>query len=165
MPLPEPWLRGPLDGVPLFLQPLFFSFRQVREDVAHFTEGLTEEQVWRIVGNTSIGFHLKHMAGSVDRLTTYLFEKPLSTTQLETLHREQTPDLPLQTLLQQLYTTLDLTEGRLLGLPPDQLFAPRTVGRQHLPTSVLGLLVHIAEHTQRHLGQVIASADAVRQQV
>jgi uncharacterized damage-inducible protein DinB len=161
---PEPWLRGPLDAVPAFAQPLFFSFQQVREDLARFTAGLTQEQIWQQVGGSSVGFHLKHMAGSVDRLATYLFDAQLSTEQLQRLKQEQTPDLPIEVLLEQVSAAFEHAERRILTLDPGQLFASRTVGRKQLPTTVIGLLTHIAEHTQRHLGQLIVIAKAIRQQ-
>src|SRR5690242_5498153 len=81
-PLPEPWLRGPLPGVHPLIMPVFFSFAQVREDLARHTAGLTREQIWQPVTGASLGFHLKHIAGSVDRLATYLIGRQLSDAQL-----------------------------------------------------------------------------------
>lgn len=164
MSQPEPWLRGPMDAVPAFAQPLFFSFQQVREDLVRFTSGLTQQQVWQAVGGSSVGFHLKHMAGSVERLTTYLFDAQLSVEQLENLRQEQTPDAPLEALLEQVFAAFEDAEKRVVTLDPGQLFATRTVGKKQLPSTVIGLLVHIAEHTQRHLGELIIIAKAVRQQ-
>ncbi len=164
MSQPEPWLRGPLDGLPAFLQPLFFSFRQVREDLTAFTDGLTDDQVWRTVAGATLGFHLKHMAGSVDRLVTYLLGGELSPVQMDALAREKTADVVLSPLLQGIFAELDRAEARLRALDPADLFAARSVGRKRLPTTVLGLLTHIAEHTQRHLGEIIVIAKVLKQQ-
>ena len=43
-----------------------------------------------------------------------------------------------------------------------ELTAPRGVGRAQLPSSVIGLLFHAAEHTQRHLGQMLVTARVQR---
>jgi uncharacterized damage-inducible protein DinB len=143
--------------------PLFFSFAQVREDLARFTSGLSEELVWKDVEGASLGFHLKHLSGSIERLTTYLFEGQLSPEQLQALAKEHVPDLKLPELLANVDNSTKNCEQRLLTLKQDSLFEPRYVGRRRLPTTVIGLLVHIAEHTQRHLGQAITIAKVVRQ--
>jgi uncharacterized damage-inducible protein DinB len=156
---PEPWLRGPIDGIHPLVAPLFFSFAQVREDLRKHTEGLTDEDVWQPAGpNASLGFQLRHIAGSVDRLATYLAGGELSKEQLEALRAESVPGASLTDLLAALDRTLSGVEGQLKALDPDSLYEPRYVGRKRMPTSVIGLLVHIAEHTQRHLGQAINTA-------
>jgi uncharacterized damage-inducible protein DinB len=143
--------------------PVFFSFAQVREDLAHHLEGLTEAQLWHRFGKVSIGFHLKHIAGSVDRLTTYLKRQQLSQEQLRALEEEHSPELPLPELLARVDASLANTESYLKTLDPKTLYEPRAVGRQALPTTVVGLIVHLAEHTQRHLGQAITLSGVVRQ--
>ena len=143
--------------------PVFFSFAQVREDLAKHTTGLSTEEVWCWVGKSSIGFHLKHLAGSVDRLTTYLTGAPLSPAQLEFLNREHDAGAQLSELLELVERTLSASEKILLRIEPASLFDARTVGRRALPTTVLGLIVHIAEHTQRHLGQIVTLSQIVRQ--
>ena len=143
--------------------PVFFSFAQVREDLAKHIATLTADEVWCWVGKNSIGFHLKHLAGSVDRLTTYLRGSPLSAAQLEFLQHEHDAGDRLPELLQLVERALRGAEEQLLRLDPATLFEGRTVGRRALPTTVLGLLVHLAEHTQRHLGQIITLSQIVRQ--
>jgi uncharacterized damage-inducible protein DinB len=156
---PEPWLRGPIEGVHPLVAPLFFSFAQVREDLAKHTEGLTPDEVWQPAGpNPSLGFQLRHIAGSVDRLATYLVSGDLSKEQLDALRAEAIPGEPLSNLLEAVDLALSRVEGQLKTLDPGSLYEPRYVGRKRLPTSVIGLLVHIAEHTQRHLGQAIQAA-------
>jgi hypothetical protein len=143
--------------------PVFFSFAQVREDLAQHTVGISNEQLWRVVtGKHSLGFHLKHIAGSVDRLTAYVVGNALSEVQLEFLRNENKPDASLAEVLSLVHQTLDAAEGRLIGLRPEALFDSRVVGRKSLPTLVFGLIVHVCEHTQRHLGQAIILAKLLR---
>ena len=160
--VPEPWLRGPLPGVHPLMQPILFSFAQVREDLAKHTAGLTSEQVWQKHGRASLGFHLKHLAGSVDRLTTYLTGHELSEMQLRALREENSGQEDAAALRKLVDDALSASEQRLRTLDPRQIYDPRTVGRKKLPTTVLGLLVHLAEHTQRHLGQAITLAKCLQ---
>jgi uncharacterized damage-inducible protein DinB len=165
-PLPEPWLRGSIPGVHPLVMPVLFSFMQVREDLQKHTAGLTREQVWRRFENApSLGFHLKHIAGSVDRLTSYLCGNPLSEEQLQFLKTEAREDTELDALLQEVDRSLQAAEAKLQALNPETLYDLRTVGRKQLPTTVIGLIVHLAEHTQRHLGQAITTATLARQAV
>ncbi|MCB1020586.1 MAG: DinB family protein [Bryobacterales bacterium] len=163
-PQPEPWLRGPLPGLDPLLQPVFHSFEQVREDLAHHTHGLTAEQVWAPHGPlSSIGFQLRHIAGSVDRLTSYLVGDQLSAEQIAALKQEgDNTGASLEELLAEVDAALAASEARMRTLDTADLYAARHIGRKQLPSTVLGLLVHLAEHTQRHLGQVITTAKLVR---
>jgi uncharacterized damage-inducible protein DinB len=162
--LPEPWLRGPIEGIHPLVMPLFFTFAHVREEVAKHAAGLTPEELWRKPGGAgSVGFHLKHLAGSVDRLTTYLRGDQLSDKQLDVLRDEAEPDRSLPELLQVVEEALRKSEEELRRIHPESLYEPRSIGRRALPTTVLGLIVHIAEHTQRHLGQMITTAKIVGQ--
>ncbi len=161
---PEPWLRGPLRDVHPLIMPVLFSFQQVREDLKHHTAGLSDEQVWlRPGGLPPLGFHLRHIAGSVDRLLTYLLGEPLGPEQLQRLREESTPNGSLGTLLESVDASLAAAESRLRALDTRTIYDARGVGRQQLPTTVVGLLVHIAEHTQRHLGQAITTAKLLKQ--
>ncbi len=160
--IPEPWLRGPIEGVHPLVMPLFFSFAQVREDLQRHTAGLSEEQVWRVIGKTSLGFHLQHLSGSVDRLSTYLAGAPLTDRQLQQLRQEGQVGQTLRELLSAVEAALAETEDRLHAIDPAHLYQARTVGRQALPTTVIGLLVHLSEHTQRHLGQAITLSQVLR---
>lgn len=156
-------MRGPLAGVPFVVMPLFFTFQQVREDLERHTSGLTTEQLWRpLKNNAALGFHIRHLGGSIERLLTYLEGRQLSESQLEILKHETDPGANLNSLTDELHRVLADAEGRLKAVDVSVLDAPRLVGRKRLPTTVLGLLVHIAEHTQRHLGQAITTAKMVR---
>jgi len=162
MTQPEPWLRGPLEGADPLVAPVLFSFQQVREDLARWTEGLSEAQVWaRPAGLASVGFQLRHIAGSVDRLTTYLEGRELSAEQLGALAEEMVPRGGPAELLADVEASLRRAEAVVRGIDPARFREARTVGRLRLPTTVIGLLVHIAEHTQRHVGQAIVTAKVV----
>jgi uncharacterized damage-inducible protein DinB len=160
---PEPWLRGAVPGVPPLVMPVFFSFAQLREDLKKHVAGLDTEQLWRRFGRNSVGFHLRHIAGSVDRLTTYLHGQQLTAEQFDYLKHEHEPGADVSTLLDEVEQALARSESALRKLGDVNIFEARTVGRQALPTTVIGLLVHLAEHTQRHLGQLITLAQIVRQ--
>jgi uncharacterized damage-inducible protein DinB len=160
---PEPWMRGPLPGVDVFIAPLFYSFQMAREDLAKYTEGLTTEQIWATPhGFGSIGFHLRHIAGSVDRLMTYVGEGQLSESQMAALKAEKESGATREMLLAEIDAAFAKTEATARGLDPACLADFRGVGRKQLPTTVIGLLVHIAEHTQRHVGQAISAAKLAR---
>ena len=160
---PEPWLRGPITDVSPLIAPVLYAFQQAREDLANHTEGLTDEQVWaRPFGLAPLGFQLRHIGGSVDRLTTYLLGKELDETQLAALREEMEPGESREQLLAQVYEALAQAEARIRSIDPATLAEPRVVGRKRLPTTVIGLLVHIAEHTQRHVGQAISAAKLAR---
>jgi uncharacterized damage-inducible protein DinB len=159
----EPWLRGPKPGVPSFAAPLFFSFEQVREDLRKHAADLTPEQIWMKIGSAApLGFHLRHIPGSVDRLLTYLEGNELTEAQLQSLKNESQPGPGFEDLFQSLDAGLKNAEERLLKLDPTKLDSIRYVGRKRLQVTALGLLIHIAEHTQRHLGQAITTAKMVK---
>jgi uncharacterized damage-inducible protein DinB len=158
--LPEPWMRGPIAGVDPLLAPVLYSFQQAREDLRRCTEGLSTVQLWaEPYGFASVGFHLRHIAGSTRRLMSYLQGKPLNAGQLATLQSERDPaGAGRDELLALVDAAFDDAGTVVRALDPATLREPRGVGRQHLPTTVIGLLVHIAEHTQRHVGQAISAS-------
>ena len=158
--LPEPWLRGPIEGVHPLVAPILYAFQQAREDLARYTEGLTLEQIWaRPHGFGSVGFHLRHIAGSTERLFVYVQNRALTAEQLATLASEHEPaGAGRDELLALVDCAFRDAETIVRSLAPATLAEPRTVGRKHLPTTVIGLLTHIAEHTQRHVGQAISAA-------
>ncbi len=145
------------------LSPVLRSFQQAREDLTSHTEGLTTEEIWaRPHGFGPVGFHIRHITGSVDRLTTYLESRSLNADQLAALKSEMEPGASRDELLADLAAGLRRAEQVIRGVDLSSLSDPRTVGRQHLSTTVIGLLVHIAEHTQRHVGQAISAAKLIR---
>jgi uncharacterized damage-inducible protein DinB len=161
--LPEPWMRGPIDGVHPFLAPVLYSFQMAREDLEEFTAGLADASIWATPhGLTSVGFHILHISGSTGRLMTYLQGRELTAAQLDALSAEKLPaGLSRQELLAGLSKAFHEAETMIRSIDPATLAEARTVGRQRLPTTVIGLLTHIAEHTQRHVGQAIVAAKLV----
>ena len=160
---PEPWLRGPLPGVSTLTVPILFAFQQAREDLAKHTEGLTTEQIWSTpFGFTSTGFHIRHIARSTDRLFTYLVGHQLIEEQLAGLATEKHPGASREQLLAELDSAFAHAERVVRALDPASLEQARQVGRKRLPTTVIGLLTHVAEHTQRHVGQAISAAKLAR---
>jgi uncharacterized damage-inducible protein DinB len=156
-------MRGPIDGVPTLLAPLIYSFQQAREDLARFTEGLTSEQIWATpYGFGSVGFHLRHIAGSTDRLMTYLEGRQLSESQMDFLKHEHDHGASCDELLSAMNTVFERAEAVVRSLDIAKLEEPHEIGRKKLPTTVIGLLTHIAEHTQRHVGQAISAAKLTR---
>jgi uncharacterized damage-inducible protein DinB len=159
----EPWMRGPIPGVDPLIAPLLYSFQQAREDLARHTEGLTADQIWaKPHGFGSVGFNLRHVAGSTDRLMTYLQAQQLSEAQMEFLRHEHDPGATREELLAGLDSAFEQAEAVVRAIDPTKLAEARGVGRKMLPTTVIGLLTHIAEHTQRHVGQAISAAKLAR---
>jgi hypothetical protein len=109
-----------------------------------------------------VGFHIRHIAGSVDRLMTYLQGRQLEPEQMAALREEMTPGTSREDLLSELDVSLDAAEAVIRAIDVSSLTDARAVGRLALPSTVIGLLVHIAEHTQRHIGQAITTAKIVR---
>lgn len=159
---PEVWLRGPVAGYPPLLQPVVHALLQVREDAMRLAAAVAPEHVWaRPGGAASIGFHLRHAGGALDRLFTYARGDALSAAQTGALAREQDPGEPPETLAAlaaQLYAAIDRALDQLRKTSVDDLLTPRAVGRRQLPSTTIGLLFHAAEHATRHLGQAITTA-------
>ena len=157
----EAWLRGPVPGLPALVQPVAHSLLQAREEVAALLERFPDERLWtRPEGVASVGFHLQHLSGVVDRLLTYARGEPLSPAQLQALSIETMPPQPnvtAQDLVTAFYTQVDRALDQLRATDDRTLTESRTVGRARLPSTVLGLLVHAAEHVQRHVGQLLVT--------
>lgn len=161
---PEPWLRGPVEGFHPLLAPLAYSFQQAREDLAEHTLSLSQSQLYATpFGLASVAFHLRHIAGSVERLMTYVTGGTVSAAQIAAISSEKdSPGAGREELLAAVDAAFSNAEAVLRSIDPDALTEPRAVGRKHLPSTVIGLLTHIAEHTQRHVGQAIAAAKLAR---
>ena len=161
--VPEVWLRGPLPGYTPVLIPVAQALLQAREDVERVAAQATTEELWRRPGDAATaGYHLQHLAGSLDRLLTYARGEPLSEAQRAALAREGTPGTPNPELVQAVLAQIDRALEQLRLTPAESLGAAREVGRARLPSTVLGLLFHAAEHTSRHVGQVITTLKVVR---
>lgn len=166
MPNPiEVWLRGPVPGIAPGLQPAAHALLQVAEDVLPLMSTLTIEQLWaRPGGAASIGFHLKHLPGSLDRLLTYARGEQLSPSQMTYLAAERTvhDDQPLLAALTSAFSQgIDSAIEYLRTVPEASLLEPREVGRQKRPSTTLGLIFHAAEHSSRHAGQIVTLSRVV----
>ncbi len=160
--MPEPWLRGTLTGVPVLARAALHALELAREDVERWCVPLEPDEFDRRPhGLPSVAFHLKHTARSLDRLLTYAEGRQLHQAQVAALNLEQEPGTAAGAVLMEFSLAMEDAVpriGKLALLPPD---TPRGVGRKELPTTVGGLLVHIADHTQRHIGQAITTAKLV----
>jgi uncharacterized damage-inducible protein DinB len=161
---PEAWLRGPIEGIDPVLLPAAHAFLQTIEDVERALEGLTPEQVWLVPGEAaSIGFHLMHLSGATDRLLTYARGTRLNDTQKAALAAEKDPPrADAAELLAELRRTVDAALAQIRDTPASSVQDSRTVGRAALPTTVLGLIFHAAEHAQRHAGQVVTTVKILK---
>lgn len=163
--LPEVWLRGPLPAVPPLLQPVAHALLQAREEVAALMAGFPAEKLaTRPLGLASVGFHLRHLTGVLDRTFTYARGEALSKSQLAYLAAEGQPPTPaaVQELVQAFHQQVDKALAQLENTAEATLPEWRGVGRAQLPSTVIGLLVHAAEHTTRHVGQLLVTASVVQ---
>jgi uncharacterized damage-inducible protein DinB len=160
--MPEIWLQGPIDWVPALLQPVAHALLQAREELGTALRDFPADRLWdRQAGVASVGFHLQHVRGVVDRLFTYARGEALSHDQLKALAAEGHPPEPppsVNDLLSAFDAQLERALEQLRATQPMTLAEPRLVGRKQLPSTVLGLLFHAAEHTQRHVGQLLVTA-------
>lgn len=159
----EPWLRGQLTNVHPLVAPTLHAYAQAREDLALWTDGLSDAEIWsRPHDLAPVGFQLRHIAGSVERLTTYLRGDQLTSEQLAAMARETEPGPGRCKLLDDVDEAFTTSERVIRALDPGSLAETRSVGRKRLPTTVIGLVVHLAEHTQRHVGELIVTAKLAR---
>jgi hypothetical protein len=162
----EAWQRGPVAGVPPLLMPVAHAIIQAREDAERALTGLSVDQIWaRPGGAASVGFHVRHLAGALDRLFTYARGEPLTDEQRRRIPLEGLPGTP-PAAASELVAELDAAVSRALAqvraTPESTLLDARGVGRQQLPSNVIGLLFHGAEHAARHAGQAITTARIVK---
>jgi uncharacterized damage-inducible protein DinB len=162
----EAWLSGPVPGIDPLLQPVAHALVQARREITSALAEFPDRSLWtRPAGAASVGFHLQHLAGILDRLLTYADGRGLDDAQLRFLENEGTPPGPETTvehLLSAFDAQVETALDRLRATPSDTLIELRLVGRAGLESTVLGLLVHAAEHTMRHTGQLLVTARVVR---
>ena len=158
---PEPWLRGTHSEIPAVPRAVLHAIELAHEDLLFWCGNLTEQELFATPSDLpSIAFHLRHIACSLDRLLTYAEGRQLNDRQLQALTGEANSQCLKPEIFSELSAALADSSARIIkmGEQPDTLNQPRTVGRENLPTTVAGLLVHIADHTQRHVGQAITTA-------
>lgn len=158
--LPEVWLRGPVESVPPLLQPVAHAIIEAQEEIHGMLEDFSVALLWEQLPDlASVGFHLQHIPGILDRLFTYSAGSPLNHEQLKYLSEEGMEDesLNLQDLLDRLDIQVIRSINYLKNINPSILTDERTVGRRKLPSTVIGLLFHAAEHAMRHTGQLLVT--------
>jgi hypothetical protein len=164
--IPEVWLRGPIDGIQPLLQPAAHTLVQVGEDVLPIVQGLTPVQLWARPGNSaSIGFHMAHLPGSLERLLTYSRGESLQPEQFARLGAERTVDADrpaLDDLTARFSRGIEAAINYLRTVPPESLLLHREVGRKRRPSTTLGLIFHAAEHSARHAGQIVTLSRVVQ---
>jgi uncharacterized damage-inducible protein DinB len=163
--LPEPWLRGTLADVPPVQRAVLHALELAREDLERWCDGLNDDELNFAPGGIApVAFHLRHIARSTDRLLTYAEGGQLSPAQIGLMKSELDPGATKNELLAELVVALSKSARRVRAFSEQQLGDQRLVGKKQLPTTVGGLLVHVADHTQRHVGQAITTAKIVAAQ-
>jgi len=156
---PEPWLRGTLNDVPAVARGVLHALELAREDVNRWCESLNEADLnARPFELPPIAFHLRHIARSLDRLLAYAEGNQLSADQITALKNEMEPGASREALFAEFDQGLEAAARRVRAQAGGDLDQPRFVGKKQLPASVGGLLVHLADHTQRHVGQIVTTA-------
>jgi uncharacterized damage-inducible protein DinB len=163
----EVWLRGPLPGVPGLLQPVSHALMQANEEIAELMKDFPDALLWeRPAGVASVAFHLQHIPGVLDRLLGYSNAEPLSADQLKALKAEGvfSDSLTKAELVDSLNEKIHSVIRQLQTIDERTLTEIRTVGRQQLPSTKLGLIFHAAEHTMRHTGQLLVTVKVLLHQ-
>ena len=162
----EEWLRGPIPHIQPLLQPVAHALLQAREEVNALMIDFPETELWRgLAGMATVGFHLQHLTGVLDRLFTYARDETLTDSQLQYLANEGKPKNAAENsrkLVEAFNRQVELALAQLTNTDEQILLEPRGVGRAQIPSTVLGLLFHAAEHSQRHLGQLLVTAAFLR---
>ncbi|HZW28526.1 MAG TPA: DinB family protein [Trueperaceae bacterium] len=166
--LPHPWLRGPVDGVPKELQPVAHALIQTVEEVDEFMAGFPDSLLWEpVAGLAPVGFHLKHIAGVIDRLFAQAIVGGVTPEMRRSFEVESTHGLPegatTSDLVRLVRDAVDRAIGQLRSTDPATLYEHRGVGSKQLPSTVAGMLFHAAEHAQRHCGQLLVTARVLKE--
>jgi len=161
-PAPEPWLRGTLTEVDAVARAVLHALELAEEDIVKWCADLDDSGLnARPFGIAPIAFHLRHIARSLDRLLTYAEGRQLDAPQKDALRSELDPGATRDVLFTEFHASMRASAERIRAFSPDQYDQPRAVGRAALPTTVAGLLVHCADHTLRHTGQIVTTAKVV----
>jgi hypothetical protein len=155
----EPWLRGTLTEVDAVRRQVIHAVELANEDIERWCAGLSDAEInARPFGLAPVAFHLRHIARSLDRLLTYAEGRALSGAQMDALSDEMAGGAFAEEVLAEVRAGLGEAHRRVLMISPASYEENRGVGRAMLPSTVGGLLVHCAEHTQRHVGQAVTTA-------
>jgi uncharacterized damage-inducible protein DinB len=159
---PEPWLRGTLADADPITRAVLHAFELAEEDGVKWCSGLSDPEMnSRPHGIAPVAFHLRHIARSLDRLLTYAEGAQLDAAQITALKSEMDADAAAEGVMAEFKRGLQSATIRVRAFAPEEFDSPRSVGRAMLPTTVGGLLVHCADHTQRHIGQAVTTAKVV----
>jgi hypothetical protein len=162
---PEAWLRGAMEGYDPLVMPAVHALVQAREDIESLVASVPVEKVWEMPGGAaSVGFHVRHLGGALDRLFTYARGEALNDEQKAFARSESTPGASMADLVKEANESIDRALAQLRATSGSDLLAVREVGRAKLPTTMLGALFHGAEHSTRHAGQAITTAKILRGQ-
>jgi len=164
-PSVEYWLRGPVQGIPPLLQPSAHALLQSEEELIKYTKDFPEELLWeKPMGRASVGFHMQHLTGVLDRMLTYAKSEPLSEEQFDYLKNKEVLQTKksLSSLVNDFESKVDEALEYFKTVPDSQLTEVRTVGRKKLPSTLIGLLFHAVEHSQRHIGQLLVTVSLLR---
>jgi uncharacterized damage-inducible protein DinB len=160
---PEPWLRGTLTDVPPLQRAILHALELAREDLECWCRDLSDEELnARPCDIAPVAFHIRHIARSLDRLLSYAEGGALSSEQIAQMKSELDPGANGEEIFAELDEAVEVSATRIRSFSPETLAETRTVGRQQMPTTVAGLLIHVADHTQRHVGQAITTAKIVK---
>jgi uncharacterized damage-inducible protein DinB len=160
---PEPWLCGTHSELPAVLRAVLHAFELAQEDVHHWTADLSEADLHAAPFSlTPIAFHLRHIPRSLDRLLTYAEGNQLSVEQIAALKTESESGITREDLFAEFDRGLKSAAQRVRAFTGTNLDQLRGVGKKQLPTSVGGLLVHLADHTQRHTGQIVTTSKVLK---
>jgi uncharacterized damage-inducible protein DinB len=167
-PYIEPWLSGSHSDVPAVARAVLHALELAFDDIRKWTTGLTDLEIHTLpLGLPPLAFHLRHIARSTDRILTYAEGNQLSPGQLALLKSEQVgPEHDeretLTALIAEVEHSFADAAARIRALARANCDTPRSVGRKQLPTSIGGALIHVADHTQRHTGQVVTTAKVLK---
>lgn len=170
VPYVEPWLRGTHAEVPAVGRAVLHAFDLALDDLRKWTAGLTDLEIHTLpLELPPLAFHLRHIARSVDRLLTYAEGNQLSAEQITKMKAEEIGPQhdereTLRALLLEVERSFADAANRVRALTTEDLNTFRGVGRKQLPTTIGGLLVHVADHTMRHVGQAVTTAKVLKAQ-
>lgn len=161
--LPEPWLRGTLTHVDPVQRAVLHALELAKEDLEKWCGDLSDDELNARPGDLApVAFHLRHIARSTDRLLTYAENRSLNPEQITAMKQELEPGATRGALFEELTGGLQSAAERILSIPPERMSEPQVVGRQRMPTTVAGLVIHVGDHAQRHVGQAITTAKIVK---
>ena len=157
----EVWQRGPIPNVPPLLQPVAHALFQVSEEAHRIMQEFPDELLWKRPANVAPpAFHLQHIRGVIDRLFTYARKEQLTKEQMDALSvegKEPKNSLSAKRLIGELDKQIDLAVKELINVKEETLTEVRGVGRKQIPTTLIGLYFHTAEHSMRHIGQLLVT--------